>query len=519
MAITRRQFITRTGLAAAGAFFGPSLFRNPFLRQVLAQQLDSLDRYFVVLFFDGGNDGLNTVTPVADNGASRLRYWYEQARSPVTGANPGGLQLAPGDLLPIGTDPNTGTPLGLHPGLAGLKSLWNAGALAVVQGCGDPNSLNFLSHEFSRTVWQSGNPFSVSPGYPGGWMGRYLAANYQATDIPAVALQYSIPGEFATSSTGVLAISTVADFGFPYDQWDLDSTYGPNNITELQFKHDAFNTLYAQAAAQAQPAFRYVGASGSAALSASDAYPPISDMYDNDRPAFSQEYQDLIDDGNGFASDLREVARIIYAVSKGVPNVKARAFEVSNGGYDTHSTQGTTGADDQHNQLHHTVGDALAVFYGDCKDMGLANKLCIMTWSEFSRRIQQNTSGTDHGSQGPVFVIGGNVQGGPTAANGGVYGNHPNINSDPNIDNTYGGNGALNGDGNSVYSQAATGPNPDPTLPYRATDIRDVYGTILKHWLNTDLTQTPLLPFDTVPQGGDPTQYWTTANFDLGFLP
>ncbi len=513
MALTRRQFITRSGLATAGLFIGPSLFRNPFLRRAMADQLDTLDRYFVVIFLSGGNDGLNTVVPLADNGASMLRSWYEQARSVPNSSNPGGLQLSPTDLqaTQIGNDPNTGTPLALHPGLIGLAHLWSQyNSLAVIQGCGDPNSLNFLSHEFSRTVWQSGNPFQLS-GYPGGWMGRYLAANYQASDIPAVTIDYSIAPELATTVTSVLAMTSVADFGFPYDAWDSDPNGTPYDIP---FKHDAFSALYTNAQASLQPTFQYVGTGGSATLLASDSYPPVDGYYTgNTSPdpytpdPFDSQYQALIDSGNGFASDLREVAKIIFGVKNGVPGVKARAFELSNGGYDTHSNQGTNNANDQQYQLHREVGDALEVFYNDLRGMGsgFEKKVCVMVWSEFSRRIQQNSSGTDHGSQGPVFVIGGNV-------NGGVYGNHPNINSDPNLANTnpYGGDGALNGDGNTPYTQAQ---NSDPTLPYRATDIRDVYGTILKHWLNID--PTSLLPPDT----GDPTQFWVNPNFDLPFLP
>src|SRR5262249_37347275 len=151
--------------------------------------------------------------------------------------NLGGLRLATTDLsgTQIGTDPMTGTPLALHPGLAGLWNVWKTyNAMAVVQGCGDPNSLNFLSHEFSRTVWQSGNPFLV-PGYAGGWVGRYLGSNYGPTDIPGVCIGYSIAPELATNNTSVLAMSSLANFGFPYDWWDLYNTYGPGDISELQF--------------------------------------------------------------------------------------------------------------------------------------------------------------------------------------------------------------------------------------------------------------------------------------------
>ena len=473
MGITRRQFIKRTGLVAAGSYLGPSFFRNPFLREAFATNLNDLDRYFVVLFLDGGNDGLNTVVPLADGTSGNLRTAYQAAR--LTGN--GGLQLSVSDLTPaaIGTDPGSGTPLALHPGLIGLKRLWDANALAVVQGCGDPISLNFLSHDFSRGVWQTGNPFATTA-FQGGWVGRYLAANYGGTDIPGVNIRYSIAPEFLETGTSVLAINRLADFGFPYD-----GNYGD----DIPFKQDAFSKLYNRASGAAQSTLQYIGQGGAATLAATASYQPLSDMYEADRSSFNQAYDNL---GTSIAQDLREVAKVIYGVKQGVPNVKARSFELSNGGYDTHSDQGTTGANDQHNQLHHEVGDAIEAFYNDCADMGVANKLCIVVWSEFSRRIEQNDTGTDHGSQGPMFVIGGSV-------NRGVYGNHPNINQ-----------AALNDDGNSQYSQTAGDP-------YRSTDFRDVYGTLLKHWLGVANPLT-LLPLDS----GDPNAYWTAPNFDLGFV-
>jgi len=129
------------------------------------------------------------------------------------------------------------------------------------------------------------------------------------------------------------------------------------------------------------------------------------------------------------------------------------------------------------------------VFYDDLADMGIIDKVCIVTWSEFSRRIPQNDSGTDHGSQGPMFVIGGGVT-------GGVYGNHPNI-----------ADSALDSEGNTVYTQNAN--------PFRSTDFRDVYGTILKHWLGMTVPQVQTL----LPADGGPAQfYWTVPNFDLGFI-
>ena len=144
---------------------------------------------------------------------------------------------------------------------------------------------------------------------------------------------------------------------------------------------------------------------------------------------------------------------LAHGIQTGVPNVHARIMEVTTGGYDTHSDQGGVQQDGRHWQLLSELGDSLKLFYNDCVEMGVADKIVIMVWSEFGRRVPQNDGGTDHGTQYPVFVIGGSVT-------GGVYGNHPNIDDL-----------ALSDDGNTVYSQAAADS-------FRSTDMRDIYGTI-----------------------------------------
>ncbi len=474
MAITRRQFIKRSGLAAAGTLVGPSLFRNPFVRRAFADTIG--DRYLLVVFLDGGNDGLNTVTPIADGSSGSLRTAYQAARS---ASGSGGLRLSAGALGPvaIGNDPLTATPLAVHPGLVGLKNLYDLGKVAVIQGCGYPDYN--LSHEISRKAWESGNPLGAG-GYTGGWVGRHLAMEYGSTDIPAVNIRGEVAGELLQSATSVLAVDELQYFGFPYDNWYPEDDGA---------KHDAFGALYGNAATSAAAYLRQAGIVGSTVQTATESYANLHDNYVGDRSAFNDAYDNIAADSKYFSSDLREVAKVIYGVKSGVPNVNARFFEVRNGGYDTHSDQGAANTDGQHYQLHREVGDAIEVFYNDCLDMGVADKLCIVVWSEFSRRIEQNDNGTDHGSQGPVFVIGG--------INGGVYGNHPDINS-----------GSIDDYGNTVYSQAAG--------MYRSTDFRDVYGTILKHWLNIPQATilSSILPLDS----GDPSLYWTVPSFDMGFL-
>src|SRR5262249_55886444 len=133
MALTRREFITHSALAAAGVALGPTLFRHPLVRQALA----ATSKYFVIVYLEGGNDGLNTVVPF-DDGLGSLRTDYEAVRlDPST--NAGGLRLSPGALrIPTRSfeDPITQAQLGFHPGLAGFQTLYDAGQMAVILGCG-----------------------------------------------------------------------------------------------------------------------------------------------------------------------------------------------------------------------------------------------------------------------------------------------------------------------------------------------------------------------------------------------
>lgn len=470
MAITRRQFITRTGLATAGTLLGPNLFSNPFVRQAMADTIGN--RYLVVMFLDGGNDGLNTVVPYA---SGALRTAYNGYRT--------NINLSQGSLAgtTIGNDAQTGTQLALHPGFAELKALYDLGKVAVIQGCGYPEYS--LSHEESRSIWQTANPLGYSPYSGTGWVGRHLAGEYTGSQVPGVCISGNVAPEFRQTGTSVLAINRLQRFGFPYDDF--------GNGSETNRKRTAFQALYAEAAGESQPIRSYLGDTGLATLLSSESYPEAHDVWEAERSQSVQDAYELVD--RSLSRDFREISKVIYAQERGtpLPNVNAHFFHLGNGGYDTHSDQGAAQPDGQHYGLHKEVGDSVKVFYDDLVNMGVASRVCIVIWSEFSRRIPQNDNGTDHGSQGPMFVIGGSVA-------GGVYGKHPDI---FNLDN----------DENTPYKQGAA------ATAHRSTDFRDVYGTVLKHFVN--MPQADILAEVLHLDGGDPTKYWTSANLDMGFLP
>lgn len=507
MAITRRQFLTRTGLASAGALLGPSLFGSPWMQRAMAATLG--DRYFIVLFLDGGNDGQNTIIPVSGGstigtGAHGLRPLYEAVRTHPSTA--GGIRIlnplvpTPGPNAPALIDPNTGCQLGFHPGLAAIREMYEDGMVAVIQGCGYP-SYN-LSHEVSRGIWERGAPLGT---IGTGWMGRYLgAAGYGGGDIPAANIGGRVAGEYQQTATSVLVFDRLQNFGFPYD-----GDYGNDNAA----KRAAFVALHNAASANGSGAMQYIGGTGNSTLTATTIYPELHRQYVADRNSWNRAYSNNNPPGlnSSTSRGFREIAKTIYGVARGAlpASLGARCFQLANGGYDTHSNQGGAEANGDHFRLHAEVGDAIKLFYDDLADMAsgaspgsglhdLPNKVTVMVWSEFSRRVYQNDNGTDHGSQGPMFVIGG-----ADAINGGIYGNHPNIDGN---DGTHG----IDNNGNSRYSQ-------DNANPQRSTDFRDVYGTIIKHWLGI-ANPSPILPLDST-LGYSGSRYWTQANFDMAFMP
>src|SRR5947209_1570117 len=147
--ITRRQFLTRTlqgsSLLALGAVVPQFVARTA---QAAAQGKDNV---LVVVEMTGGNDGLNTVIPYADDLYHKARPTLRQTKDVV-------LRL----------DDH----VGLHSGMQGLRPLWEQGKLAVVQGVGYPNPER--SHFEAMDIWQSADPKRM---VTTGWLGRAAAEN------------------------------------------------------------------------------------------------------------------------------------------------------------------------------------------------------------------------------------------------------------------------------------------------------------------------------------------------------
>jgi uncharacterized protein (DUF1501 family) len=150
--LSRRKFLVASaGVSAAGLLPGAVGCSWPqMMRAAQERRLADGSGVLVILTMYGGNDGINTVIPYADNA-------YHDARPQ--------LAYAPSEVLHLDDR------LGLNPALQGLEQLWKNRKLAIVRGASYPQPDH--SHFRSMDIWQTASP--AEP-LSTGWIGRWLDA-------------------------------------------------------------------------------------------------------------------------------------------------------------------------------------------------------------------------------------------------------------------------------------------------------------------------------------------------------
>src|SRR5947209_522826 len=366
MAITRRSLIGRGALLVASGLMAPSFVTRTALAldgQTGFTTGGSIEvdpakknRILVVLQLSGGNDGINTLIPFGDPTYGTLR--------PTLG-------VPTADVLKL-TDG-----VGLHPNLKNLKGLYDQGKLAVIQGVGYPNPNR--SHFRSMDIWHSASPETFERT---GWLGRYLDACQCGHDqtLPAVSAGDQLNTIFYTDSTLVPAVASIGAFS-------LQADTGQRNDRQLQMQ--TLRNIYGQAG-NWSPHEVLIRKTTLQALDGAEQLQAAAASYHS--PVGYPE-------NNALASQLQMVAQIISA------NLGTRLFSVQLGGFDTHAQQFN-----QQANLLGQLGDAVLAFEQDLAAMGKQDDVVVMSFSEFGRRAAQNgSSGTDHGTAEPMFVIGSSV--------------------------------------------------------------------------------------------------------------
>lgn len=355
--LTRRKFLLASGVTGAAALVGSAgaVTWNELHSAAAKDPLPQGAGILVLLTLYGGNDGLNTVVPAADPA-------YQSARPD--------LAYQQHEVLDLGEG------LGLNPSMTAMHDLWSAGKLAIVRGVGYPQPNH--SHFVSMDIWQTASPAEPSTS---GWLGRWLDAqpDDQLRALRAVCLGGVLPPLLAGTKTagsslplGHFAVpkgvagSALQALGHPSAQDCPNAAYAARDTADLFTVASAFGSSLGAKGVKGVKGVKNKGAAGS------------------------------------LAQQLDIVASCIES------SVPTRVYAVSLGGFDTHSAEKGT-----QSTLLKEVSDALGAFQQRISTGSRAKDVVLVAYSEFGRRVAANANqGTDHGTAGPVFVLGESVRGG-----------------------------------------------------------------------------------------------------------
>lgn len=388
--IARRQFLKQASLATAGTMTLPLFLQAS---QPFYQPASG-NQKLVVIQLSGGNDGLNAIVPYTNDIYYKKRPSIAVEASKVLKAN---------------------SELGFNPKLSILRELYDAGELCVVNNIGYPNPDR--SHFRSMDIWQTASDANTF--LSTGWLGRYLdglpqqqaASNTHAVleldDTLSLALKGAQHNGFAMRTTEQLRrttrskiIQAVAQHPHNHDHDDM-----------VSYLYQTLNHTVASADYLFETSKTY---------NSSISYPK-----------------------NQLGRDLHQVARLLTS------GCTTQVYYVSVGGFDTHINQVN-----QQDRLFQAYSEAVTAFVKDLKAQGQWKDTLVMTFSEFGRRVEENSSkGTDHGKGNNLYLMGGSLK------QQGFYNKAPNL---AQLDN-----------GDVQFE----------------VDFRRVYADILKNWLQSDANQ------------------------------
>ena len=351
----------------------------------------------VVVQLTGGNDFMNTIIPHTNP------IYYDSRRKVFIPEN---------EVLPLNDT------LGFHPSLSPLKELYDRGNVAIVQGIGYANSSR--SHFRGMDIWHTCEPDKIGNE---GWLGRAVRDLDPEKENVLTGVNFGRGLPRALTLTGV----PIASVG------DLDNYGVMTSILEEKDRNEllhSFKQMYASSIGSG-PVMDYLKQTGLDVLKGADRLKDAPAGYSS-----AVEYSD-----NPIAKSLKDIVRVHLS------NLGTRIFYTAHGGYDTHSNEMPT-----HPGLLSDLSGAIMDFFQDLWDHNASEEVVMLVFTEFGRRMQDNGSGTDHGSGGGAFIIGDRVK-------GGLYAEYPPM----------------------ERAQWEGGEDLRHTI-----DFRGVYSTILEQWLGLD---------------------------------
>ena len=356
------------------------------------------DPVLVVLQLSGGNDVLNTVVPHGDP----LYYDHRPA-----------VRTPQDQVLKI--DDN----VGFNPNMGPLKRLYDDGKVAVIQGVGYPNPNR--SHFRSMDIWHTCEPDTQGTE---GWLGRTIRDidPHKENVLTGVNFGRGLPRALAAPGVPVASVGNLATYGV------LTGIEGEDQRTDAL---DVFSRIYSPTLGRGM-VVDYLSQTGMDALKGADILSTAPEKYSS-----TVEYG-----GDVVGQYMKNIAQV-HLAGFGTRVLYTTAPYNS---FDTHAGELMA-----HAGLWSNTSNAIADFYDDIKQNNASDNVILLVFTEFGRRVNDNGSGTDHGSGGAAFVIGDHVK-------GGLYGEYPSL-EDSKL---------LEGD-----------------LHFN-NDFRSTYTTILENWMGLD---------------------------------
>jgi uncharacterized protein (DUF1501 family) len=362
----RRRFLTRSLQGSSLLAMGTLV--PQFVSRTAEAAAPGKDNILVVLEMTGGNDGLNTVIPYADDLYHKARPTLRQTKDVV-----------------IRLDDH----VGLNSAMQGIRPMWEKGQLAVVQGVGYPNPER--SHFEAMDIWQSADPKRV---VTTGWLGRAacemknLAGGVSILQVGSKNLPLALSG-----APGGGAVTL-------YDQNSFRLQLGGGKASQHKARRKLLDELTAAGASNGE----------------------------EDLTSFIQRRQvqtltavetlrELLEGKNAIARPGAGLSQKLLLIAELIDRgFGTRIFYVSLEGFDTHAAQAPA-----HAGLLGDLASSINSFFETLKKSGNDSRVRLMTYSEFGRRVQENGSrGTDHGAGSCLFLAGPSVK-------AGVVGKHPSL--------------------------------------------------------------------------------------------
>ncbi|MCX6426531.1 MAG: DUF1501 domain-containing protein, partial [Actinobacteria bacterium] len=362
--ISRRKFLKLTTGAVAVGAAANFLTLDEIAEAAINRPLAAGTPILVMVTLYGGNDGLNTVIPYKD---------------PVYFSSRPSISYKAETMLPLDAE------LALNPSMTGIKSLWDQKKVAIIRGVGYPKPDH--SHFSSMAKWQTASP---EKHISSGWLGRWLDSQPEDPML-AISLGSVLPP--------LLAGNKISGSALPLGGLVIPKGTFAGQCIQLSKVARADSPLMAAAATSMRNLF-----------SVSTSIQPVLK-----EPAPVALDLPTANGGNAggdsnLSQQLDVVAKLIAAGSP------TKVWSVSLGGFDTHANEANAQA-----ELLGVVSSGITRFMSQLKSTTRSNDVTVVVYSEFGRRVKGNASqGTDHGTSGPMFIIGEKVK-------GGFYGDQPSL--------------------------------------------------------------------------------------------